>query len=53
MAVDKSPPKSQAYMNGGLSSHQLPAKAIAHPLFLAELRCPVLAIAAFPVGSPR
>jgi hypothetical protein len=42
-----------AYMNEGLSSHELPTKAITHPSFFAELRCPVLAMADFPLGSPR
>jgi hypothetical protein len=28
----------RAYMNGGMSSHQLPTKAIAYPSFIAELR---------------
>ena len=46
-------PQDRAYMNGDLSSHQSPTKGIAHPSFLAELRCPVLAIADFPLDSPR
>jgi hypothetical protein len=42
--------RRRAYMNGGLSSHQLPTKAIAHPSFFADLQCPLLAIADIPLG---
>jgi hypothetical protein len=43
----------RAYMNGGLLSHQLPTKTIAHPSFFADLRCPLLEIADIPPDSPR